>query len=167
MSRQAAPKGLMRQPWAWIATAGGVGLAPFAPGTFGSIIALPAWYWLRDLAWPLQLLVLLAAFWLGVIAANRVEASTGQHDPGWIVWDEVIGQWLTLMLAAWLVGTQPLWWEMGVGLVCFRLLDVLKPWPIRIVDQRLPGGVGTMADDALAGVAAGMLAAGLLLLRAG
>ncbi len=153
----------MRQPWAWIATAGGVGLAPFAPGTFGSIVALPAWYWLRDLAWPLQLLVLLAAFWLGVIAANRVEASTGQHDPGWIVWDEVIGQWLTLMLAAWLVGPQPLWWEMGVGLVCFRLLDVLKPWPIRIVDQRLPGGVGTMADDALAGVAAGMLAAGLLL----
>jgi phosphatidylglycerophosphatase A len=155
---------LLRQPWAWIATAGGVGLSPYAPGTFGSIIALPAWIWLRELAWPLQLAVLLAAFGLGVIAANRVEASTGQHDPGWIVWDEVIGQWLSLMLAAWLVGAQPLWWELGVGLLCFRLFDVLKPWPIGVVDQRLPGGVGTMADDALAGVAAGLLAALLLLL---
>ncbi|MCB1627854.1 MAG: phosphatidylglycerophosphatase A [Xanthomonadales bacterium] len=164
MARGRAPAGLMRQPWAWIATAGGVGLSPWAPGTFGSIAALPFWFWLRELALGWQGLLLLAALALGVVAANQVEARSGQHDPGWIVWDEVIGQWTTLVLAALLAGPQPWWLECALGLACFRLFDIAKPWPIGVVDRHLPGGLGTMIDDALAGVAAGLLAGGLFLL---
>lgn len=137
---------LLRHPAGWIASGAGVGLAPFAAGTFGSVAALLPWYWLRDLPPPFYLLALLGAFGLGVWAANWVIRAIRLQDPSVVVWDEFIGLWIALFLA-------PVGWPwIVVGFVLFRVFDILKPWPVSWADDHVEGGFGAMLDDALAGL---------------
>lgn len=140
---------VLSHPAGWIASCFGVGLVPFAPGTFGSIVALlPWWLWLRHLPPLTYLGVVAVAFLIGVWAGQWVIEKTRIEDPGVVVWDEVIGQWLALtpMLLA------PSDWRwMLAGLVLFRIFDIWKPWPVRWADQKLHGGFGAMFDDLLAG----------------
>ncbi len=130
-----------------IATWFGTGLLPRAPGTWGSLIALPfAW----ALVWaggPWLLLAAAAAlFALGIWAADRHIAATGQSDPSAVVVDEVVGQWLTLAFA-------PLdLLAYGLGFLLFRIFDVLKPWPVCLLDRHIKGGLGVMIDDVGAGI---------------
>lgn len=144
MSRRA----LLRHPAGWIAAGFGAGLAPRAPGTVGTAVALLPWLALRELPlWP-YLGALLLAFALGVWASNWVIRSTQVQDPQVVVWDEFVGVWIALLAAprGWL-------WVLA-GFALFRLFDIWKPGPVRWADTHVKGGVGVMLDDALAGVLA-------------
>lgn len=140
---------LLSHPLGWLASGFGVGLAPRAAGTFGSLAALlPWWLWLRHLPLAPYLAVVAVVFALGVWASRWVIAQTKVEDPGVVVCDEFVGQWLALLLAPGGWG-----WMLG-GFALFRLFDIWKPWPVRWADRELHGGVGAMADDALAGLMA-------------
>lgn len=143
----------------WLACGFGSGLAPVAQGTFGSLAALLPWLLLRQLSWPLYLLVLVLAFAVGVWACNVAGRALGVDDHRSLVWDEFVGQWIALLP---LLLVPASWWAVAVGFALFRLFDVWKPWPIRWLDRHLKGGLGVMTDDVLAGVfAAVVLALGL------
>lgn len=141
----------------WIATAGGAGLAPVAPGTAGSALAALLFPWLAGAGGTALGCAIALAFGLGVWAAGALEAASGRQDDGRIVIDEVVGQWLTLApLAGFGLARSPLW--LVTGFVAFRCLDIWKPGPIRWAERRFGGGLGVMLDD----VIAGCLGAGLL-----
>ena len=142
----ATPSPLGRDPWLWLATAGGVGLAPLAPGTWGSAVAALAYLWLGGAGWIVQGLALITVTLVGVAAAARAEVAWGGKDPGAVVVDEVAGQWLTLLLLP------PRWPVVLAGFLLFRLLDITKPPPCRWLERHLPGGWGVMADDLAAGL---------------
>ena len=129
----------------WLAFGFGSGLSPFAPGTAGSLVALP-------LAWPLTWLPLWPAlgavclsFVFGVWLCDRVGRRLGVHDHSGIVFDEFVGLWLVLVVVPLHWG----WWLAAFAL--FRLFDAAKPWPISWFDRRIHGGLGVMLDDLLAG----------------
>jgi phosphatidylglycerophosphatase A len=129
----------------------GCGLAPKAPGTFGSLGALPVGW--AVMAWGGPFLLLLAALTLFLIGwwCAAAELKGADADPGWVVVDEVVGQWLVMAVAP----LEPVWIASAFGL--FRLFDVWKPWPIRWVDEGVGGGFGIMLDDVIAALYAGVL----------
>lgn len=137
-----------------VATGLGSGYSPLAPGTAGSLVGLVLFVPLAGLAWPTQLAATAAVTLIGVLAAARVAQLLGRKDPGLVVVDEVVGQWITF-LALPLTPVTAL-----AGFLLFRAMDIVKPWPARDL-ERLPGGWGIMADDVAAGIYAH------LLLRAG
>jgi len=140
-----------------LATWFGVGRLPRAPGTWGSLTALPFAAVLTWLGGPwLVLLATLALFGLGVWASNRYMAAYGLHDPAAVVVDEVVGQWLTLAL----LPLTPIAYLLGF--VLFRIADMVKPWPADWIDRTVAGGVGVMLDDVVAAIYAGALALALL-----
>jgi len=136
-------------PW-WLATWGGMGLLPWAPGSFASLAALPlAWLLMAAGGIWLLLAATLAVFVIGIWAAERYMAAVGIHDPTAVVIDEIPGQWLTLAV----VPLDPLAYLLGF--VLFRVCDVLKPWPVSWLDRRVSGGFGVMIDDIGAALYAG------------
>lgn len=139
------PKQILSDPILFLAFGFGSGLARKAPGTFGTLTAVPV-YWLfaqADIA-VYSLLTLIVTI-SGISICGRAAEKLGEHDFGGIVWDEVAGYLITM----WLV---PLTWQtLVVGFVLFRLFDILKPWPISWADRRISGGLGIMLDDVLAG----------------
>ncbi|MBI5041544.1 MAG: phosphatidylglycerophosphatase A [Gammaproteobacteria bacterium] len=139
---------LLRDPGHLLALGFGSGLAPRAPGTFGTLVAVPVYLLCAQLPFMIYLLVVAAAFVLGVYLCGRTARALGVHDHPGIVWDEVVGYLLTMAWA-------PSGWSWVVlGFICFRLFDILKPWPIRVLDRSVHGGLGIMIDDVLAGVLA-------------
>ena len=143
-----------------IATCGGVGLSPYAPGTVGSALALPLIFIVLPVSLELQLVVLLALFVIGVWASERRGQQLQQDDASSIVIDEFVGQWLTVAIALTLLTTvQASSMILPVAFVCFRLFDIAKPWPISWCDRSVKGGLGVMLDDAVAAVPAGILTA--------
>ena len=152
---------LLATPAGWIACGLGSGLAPVAQGTFGSLAAILPWLLLRGLSLPLNLLAIVLGFALGVWACEMAGRALGVDDHRALVWDEFVGQWIALLPAL----AAP-WWAVAAGFALFRLFDVWKPWPIRVFDRRLEGGLGVMVDDVVAGVfAAAVLAIALHYLR--
>lgn len=129
-----------------IATWFGTGRLPWAPGTWGSLAALPFAWAIAWLFGPRALLLaVLVLFPIGWWAAARVVRAGGVEDPGWVVVDEVAGQWLTLVVAPRDATAYV------AGFLLFRLFDIVKPWPARWLDQHVGGGFGIMADDIVAG----------------
>lgn len=155
---------LLREPAAWIACGGGAGLFPFAPGTFGSLLALPL-YLLLQLGHPLlPWLAIGAGFAAGTWAAGRVIARLGVEDPGVVVIDEFVGQWLALALVDLALRMHPDALAapstaalLAAGFLLFRICDIAKPWPASWADRTLDGGFGAMLDDLFAGLWAGVL----------
>lgn len=135
----------------WIAFGLGSGLAPQAPGTFGTLAAVPLYWLLSALPLAAYLIVLAVLFGLGVWACGRTARDLGGQDPGAIVWDEVVG-----FLAAMTAAPAGLAWLLA-GLILFRLFDIRKPWPIGWLDRRIKGGLGIMLDDLAAGVLTGLV----------
>ncbi|MES9905643.1 MAG: phosphatidylglycerophosphatase A [Sedimenticola sp.] len=138
----------------------GSGAAPKAPGTFGTLAAVPLYLLMQPLSPPVYLLLVILLFGLGVWLCDRTSKDLGVHDHGGIVWDEWVGFLMTLWLAptglGWLVA----------GFILFRLFDILKPWPIGWLDRQVPGGWGIMLDDLLAGLYSFiLLQLGVFLLR--
>jgi phosphatidylglycerophosphatase A len=136
-----------------LATWFGVGYAPIAPGTWGSLAALPFAALIAWLAGPWALVPAAAVlFLLGCWASDRVSRDSRASDPQYVVVDEVVGQWLTLAVAP----LDPL--AYGLGFLLFRIADILKPWPAGWADREIKGGLGIMLDDALAAIySAGLL----------
>ncbi|MBN8922550.1 MAG: phosphatidylglycerophosphatase A [Rhodanobacter sp. 68-29] len=145
-------RALLATPAGWIACGLGSGLAPVAQGTFGSLAALLPWLLLRGLSLPLNLLVIGLGFVLGVWACERAGRALGVDDHRALVWDEFVGLWIALLPAL----LAP-WWAVLAGFALFRLFDVWKPWPIRVFDRRLKGGLGVMVDDVVAGAFAAVV----------
>ena len=142
-----------RTPWAWrTGTVFGIGRLGPGPGTWGSLAAAAVWYGgLRGLHltdWAATggtLAAALAVTLIGIRASTIVERESGRTDPGFVVVDEVAGQWVTLALAPVDLG------HALVGFALFRFFDIVKPWPVRQF-EKLPGGQGIMVDDVAAGV---------------
>lgn len=139
-------KALLTNPNHFFAFGFGSGLAPKAPGTFGTLAAIPIFWLIQDWSWPIYGLWILVTFALGVYWCDQSSKALGVHDHGGIVWDEMVGYWLTMFFAP------PGWWWMLLGFVLFRFFDIIKPWPINVVDRKVAGGFGIMIDDVLAAV---------------
>ena len=131
-----------------LATSLGVGFVPFAPGTFGSMAGLALWAVLPASPW-VALTAIVIVFVVGAWSGGVTERHLGSTDPGPVVIDEVLGMLLTLFLI-------PVGWAGAViGFLLFRVFDVIKPFPADRL-ERLHGGVGVMADDAMAAVYANL-----------
>jgi phosphatidylglycerophosphatase A len=128
-----------------LATGGGAGYAPIAPGTAGAAIGVLWHIAFRPLGAPIEVVALVILSIAGVWAAGVAASASGRKDPGHVVVDEIAGQALTLAC----LNTGFLGLLIGFGL--FRLFDIFKPWPVRQFEA-LPGGLGIMADDLMAGV---------------
>lgn len=135
---------LLRNPLHLLSLGFGSGLAPFAPGTFGTLFAIPPYLLLAQLPLAWYLLAVLLAFAAGVYLCGYTSAALGVHDHSAIVWDEFVGLWITMAA----VPTQ--WQWILAGFVLFRLFDIVKPWPVKIADEKMKGGFGIMFDDLLA-----------------
>lgn len=145
-----------------VSTVCGIGNLPKAPGTWGSIIALPfAWIIVTNFGVIGLAVGTIAISILGVWAASVYAAKTGTHDAGAIVIDEVAGQWLTLLF----VPPDLLYYLLGFLL--FRLFDIFKPWPISWADKNIAGGLGVMIDDIIAGILAAAILYGIAALLGG
>lgn len=133
-------------PLYFIAFGFGSGLSPFAPGSCGTLVAIPLYYFVQSLsAWSYGVILLLAIV-LGIWVCDVVERDMGTHDYSGIVWDEICGFGLTM----WAAPRGWLW--IGLGFLLFRLFDIVKPWPIAWLDSELPRGWGVMVDDLMAAV---------------
>jgi len=136
----------LSNPVHFLALGFGSGLAPKAPGTFGTLAAIPVWWLLAQGGGTVYLLGTLLAIAIGPYVCGKAARDMGIHDHGSIVWDEVAGYLVTMLFAP-----ISLVWAL-VGFALFRFFDILKPWPISWLDKQLSGGSGIMADDILAGV---------------
>ncbi|MGB5256119.1 MAG: phosphatidylglycerophosphatase A, partial [Woeseiaceae bacterium] len=143
-SPKIAARSVLTDPVNFLAFGFGTGLAPFAPGTFGSLPGVLLFWLTLDSGLYVQLGVglglVLAGIWICGESARRI----GVHDHGGIVWDEIAGMYLTLLAAP----LSPIGWLLAF--ILFRAADIVKPWPIRDLDHRLGGGVGIMLDDLVA-----------------
>jgi phosphatidylglycerophosphatase A len=139
-------------PAALLATWFGAGLLPWAPGTWGSLAALPfAWAIATLFGQPALLIAAAIVFCVGWWAAEQVGRASGVADQGSIVIDEVVGQWLTLTVVP------PSAAAYVLGFLLFRLFDITKPWPASAAERTISGGLGVMADDIVAGIYAALL----------
>ncbi len=143
----------LRTPAGFLAFGLGSGLSRYAPGTVGTVVAVPFAWLLMQMPPALYWAALAALFLLGVWLCGAASRMLGRHDPGNIVWDEMVGYWLTVALLPMTWG----WWL--AGFVAFRLFDILKPWPIRRLERAVGGGLGIMLDDVLAAVYAMLILA--------
>ena len=129
----------------FIALGGGLGLAPKAPGTFGTLLGIPLLF-LMPSNLMAYLAIVVVLFVLGVWVCDTCAKNLGVHDHPGIVWDEVVGYLITMIAVP-----KTLVWVV-VGFILFRIFDILKPWPIGWVDKKVHGGFGIMLDDVLAAV---------------
>ena len=129
----------------------GAGLSPKAPGTMGTVVAVPIYLLLEYCGRDVYYAALLAGLVAGVFICGYTAAAVGVDDPKGVVWDEIIGYLITML------GLPLSWvWVLG-GFLLFRLFDIWKPWPIGWVDRRIKGGVGIMLDDVIAAIFACVL----------
>ena len=139
--------GLLKNPIHFLSLGFGTGLAPQAPGTFGTLAAIPVVVLAASLGLTGFIIATVVACVVGVFFCDYTAKAMGEHDHPAIVWDEIAG-FMVAMLAV------PISWQtLSVAFILFRIFDILKPWPIRYLDKHVSGGVGIMLDDILAGLA--------------
>ena len=141
----------MNRFFLFIATGFGVGYSPVAPGTLGTLVAIPIYYFLSDIPSPLYEITLIGFFFLSVWISENAETSFGKKDDQRIVIDEIIGFLITML---WVPKTVPF---IIIGFFLFRFFDILKPFPIRRLEKGLKGGYGVVLDDVAAGVYANII----------
>lgn len=148
------PASIWRNPIHFLAFGLGSGAAPKAPGTFGTLAAIPLWLLLADLPILAYISVIVVASLVGIWLCGQTSKDLGVHDHGGIVWDEFVGLWITY------IALPEGWLWVLFGFLLFRLFDIWKPWPIGWADSKVSGGLGIMLDDILAGfMALGVLQA--------
>jgi len=141
----------LANPVHFLALGFGSGLLKPGPGTWGTLSAIPLYYALAHLLvlpLPTYLAVVVMSFLVGVYLCGKTAEDVGVHDHGAIVWDEIVGFFITM------IAINPTWTNIIVGFVLFRIFDILKPWPIKVVDRSVHGGFGIMIDDVIAGLVA-------------
>lgn len=137
---------LLRHPIHFCSLGFGSGLAPKAPGTFGTLAAIPLYLLISDLPAVLYVAVLAISFAVGVYFCSYTSKALGVHDHPGIVWDEFVGFWITMLAV-------PVSWPwILAGFILFRIFDIFKPWPVKVADKKMQGGFGIMFDDVLAGL---------------
>ncbi len=136
----------LKKPHQFLALGFGLGLAPKAPGTFGTLAALPFIFATASLGLMVQVIAALVISIIGIWLCGKTAEDAGVHDHPAIVWDEVAGYYITM------IGAVLSWQTLLVGFLLFRFFDILKPGPIRLLDKHVGGGLGIMADDILAGI---------------
>lgn len=139
------PKDIIFHPVHFLSLGLGSGLSPFAPGTMGTLLAVLIYIPLSTLSLWAYVTVLVVGSIVGIVLCQQTTDRLGVKDHPAIVWDEFLGYWLTMLMAP--AG----WIWIIVGFVFFRLFDIWKPWPIRVIDHKVEGGFGIMLDDLLAG----------------
>ncbi|STY28686.1 phosphatidylglycerophosphatase A [Legionella wadsworthii] len=144
-------KAVFQDPLYFIAFGFGSGLMPTAPGTWGTLAAIPLYLLLMNAHWIIYLSFTFLALILGIWVCDKVSQDLGVHDYKGIVWDEVVGYLLTMFMAP----KGAIW--MIMGFILFRIFDIWKPQPIDYIDQKVRGGLGIMLDDVLAAVPAWVL----------
>src|SRR5688500_9629661 len=145
MKWSAEPK-LLLQPVHFFALGFGSGLSPVAPGTFGTLAAIPLVIVLQHFGIVVHVTFAIVATVAGIYICGESARRMDVHDHPGIVWDEIAGFTVTMLAAP------PHWAWILAGFVLFRFFDIVKPWPIREADHSLPGGLGIMLDDIIAGV---------------
>jgi len=135
---------LIKNPVHLLAFGFGSGLSPKAPGTMGTLVAIPFFILLSKLSLLFYLLIVVAAFLAGIYFCDKTSKYLRVHDHSGIVWDEIVGYWITMILIP------ASWQSIVAGFLLFRLFDIWKPFPIKWVDQHVKGGFGIMIDDVLA-----------------
>jgi phosphatidylglycerophosphatase A len=141
------PVSMLSSPIHLLSLGFGSGLSRYAPGTMGTLVAIPLYLLLSRLELLPYLIVVAAGFLLGIYVCDKTSKALGVHDHSGIVWDEIIGYWITM------VAIPAVTWQwILAGFVLFRFFDIVKPWPVKIADKRVPGGFGIMFDDLLAGL---------------
>ncbi len=135
----------LSDPIQFLALGFGSGLAPKAPGTFGTLAAIPVYLLMAPLSAPIFALIVFMMAGAGIHICQKAADAAGVHDHGAIVWDEIVGFLITMFMI-------PVSWStIIVGFALFRLFDIFKPWPISFIDKNIHGGLGIMLDDVLAG----------------
>lgn len=147
-SMQPDPKRILSNPVHCLAFGFGSGLAPKAPGTFGTLAAVPLFLLMSYLSLSEYLFVVIFASVAGIYFCDKTAKDLRVHDHPGIVWDEFVGFWITM------IAVPVTWWSLVLGFALFRLFDIWKPWPIKWVDKHVHGGFGIMLDDVLAGLLA-------------
>ena len=139
------PAKLLLNPAHFLSFGFGSGYMPVAPGTFGTLAAIPVFVLLSQLSTLNYVIILSVMFLAGIYLCGYTSRALGVHDHKGIVWDEVVGYMITMCMVA------PTLTNMIAGFVLFRLFDIWKPWPIHLLDRHVHGGLGIMLDDVLAG----------------
>ncbi len=137
---------LFSHPVHFLSLGFGSGLAPKAPGTFGTLFGLPLYFLISSYALNVQLIVIAVSFIVGIYFCQKTGDALGVSDHGGIVWDEIVAMMLVLVFTPAHWG----WWLVAFAL--FRLFDIWKPFPIRQLDANIKGGLGVMVDDLLAAI---------------
>jgi len=136
----------LANPIQFLALGFGSGLAPKAPGTFGTLAAVPLFLLMSSLSPLFYALLVLVVCISGIYICGKAAKDVGVHDHGAIVWDEFAGFFITMFMI-------PVSWQsVLVGFILFRIFDIAKPWPISVADKKLTGGFCIMFDDVLAGL---------------
>ncbi|MBT8141310.1 MAG: phosphatidylglycerophosphatase A [Gammaproteobacteria bacterium] len=139
----------IKHPVHWLALGFGTGLVPKAPGTAGTLAALPFILLTASQSLSIKLLILAIISLLGIWICGKSADLLGVHDHGSIVWDEIAGFYLVMLFAAVSIPA------LLIGFALFRFFDIIKPWPIKQLDAHVHGGLGIMLDDLIAGLFAG------------
>ncbi len=142
---------LVKRPACFLALGFGSGLSPKAPGTMGTLAAIPFYLLMQQLGLSFYLLIVLISFVAGIWLCQRASDWLQEDDASPIVWDEFVGFWVTMIAAP--AG----WLWIVLGFVLFRFFDIIKPWPVSVADKKLHGGLGVMLDDVLAGTYAAVV----------
>ena len=161
--RWSADPRLMRDPVHLFAFGFGSGLSPWAPGTFGTLIAIPIVLFVMQFGFVVHLAFAILAAIFGIYVCGESAKRLGVHDHPGIVWDEITGFAVTMLAAPASSaegGTTAIYWVVA-GFALFRLFDIWKPWPIRVADHSLHGGLGIMLDDVIAGIFAAAILLGV------
>jgi phosphatidylglycerophosphatase A len=140
------PIALLRDPGHLLSFGFGSGLSPYAPGTAGTLAAIPLYLLLSTLNPVVYLLVTLSCVLFGIFLCGRTSKALGVHDHAAIVWDEFAGFFITMLFVPVSLLTVTL------GFCLFRIFDIVKPWPASVMDTRIKGGLGVMLDDVFAGI---------------
>jgi len=141
---------LLTNPVHLLAFGFGSGLAKKGPGTAGTLLAVPVYYGLFQMGENVYLASLVIISLVGIWICGKTAEDIGVHDHGGIVWDEIAGFLLTMLWVSFS------WLNVLLGFIYFRLFDILKPWPINLLDRHVKGGFGIMVDDILAGLMAAL-----------
>lgn len=139
-------KKVFTHPLYLLASGFGSGLSPRAPGTVGTVAAIPIYLLIAGFQPLIYAGIVVVALVLGVLVCGWVARDMQVKDPAAIVWDEFVGLWVALFMLP------DGWYWLIVGFSLFRFFDILKPWPVGFLDQELPGGMGIMMDDVAAGL---------------
>jgi len=144
-SSKKIPAHYLKNPVHFLALGFGSGLMPKAPGTFGTLAAIPVYFLLKDLSITYYIISVFILSITGVAICQYTSDKLGVHDHPGIVIDEFAGYLITMIAVPFS------WLWVVIGFVLFRLFDILKPWPISWLDKKVSGGFGIMIDDVLAG----------------